>query len=200
MNLKSVLKILKLNESTISMVLGALVIIVVGLLVVNYFRDNSTGTALPNGLATEETILPTTHTVQKGETLWSISEHYYATGYNWVDIAEANNLSSANAIDEGQVLDIPKVESRLAEASPIPSPEPTIKPTPTPSATPKPVIANEEQPAITGQTYTVVKGDTLWDIAVKAYGDGYRWLEIAKANHLANPNLIHPGNVFILPN
>jgi nucleoid-associated protein YgaU len=39
----------------------------------------------------------------------------------------------------------------------------------------------------------------LWTIAVRAYGDGYKWTEIAKANKLVNPNLIHPGNVFVLP-
>lgn len=171
------------------MVLGALVIIVVGLLVINYFRDSEPGSAFPEGLATEETILPTTHIVTKGETLWAISEKYYATGYNWVDIADANNLTSANAIEEGQVLNIPKVESRLAEASPESSPKATIKPSPTPT----------EKPVVTGKTYTVVKGDSLWSIAVKIYGDGYKWVEIAKANHLANPNIIHAGNVFVLP-
>jgi nucleoid-associated protein YgaU len=53
--------------------------------------------------------------------------------------------------------------------------------------------------SITGNTYTVVKGDNLWDIAVRAYGDGFRWPDIARANHLANPRLIHPGNFFIIP-
>ncbi len=49
-------------------------------------------------------------------------------------------------------------------------------------------------------TYQVVKGDTLWSIAIKVYGDGYRWPEIAKANKLQNPNLIHSGNIFVIPN
>lgn len=47
--------------------------------------------------------------------------------------------------------------------------------------------------------YTVEKGDTLWDIAGKLYGDNFKWTEIAKANNLVNPDLIHPGNVFIIP-
>ena len=53
--------------------------------------------------------------------------------------------------------------------------------------------------SIEGNTYTVQKGDTLWDISVRAYGDGYRWVEIAEANNLANPDLIHSGNEFVLP-
>ena len=52
---------------------------------------------------------------------------------------------------------------------------------------------------ITGNSYTVISGDNLWDIAVRAYGDGYRWVDIAEANNLANPDLIHRGNVFKLP-
>ena len=48
-------------------------------------------------------------------------------------------------------------------------------------------------------TYTVVVGDTLWSIAVRTYADGYKWTEIAKANNLSNPDLIHAGNVLKLP-
>jgi len=36
------------------------------------------------------------------------------------------------------------------------------------------------QNPITSNTYTVVKGDFLWDIAIRTYGDGYRWVDIAK--------------------
>jgi murein DD-endopeptidase MepM/ murein hydrolase activator NlpD len=39
-------------------------------------------------------------------------------------------------------------------------------------------------------TYTVKKGDTLYDIA-KQHGTTYQ--EIAKSNGISNPNLIHPG-------
>ena len=39
-------------------------------------------------------------------------------------------------------------------------------------------------------TYTVQKGDTLYDIA-KRHGTTYQ--EIAKSNGISNPNLIHPG-------
>lgn len=54
-------------------------------------------------------------------------------------------------------------------------------------------------PAPTPRTYTVVPGDTLWGIAVLYYGDGTRYPEIAAANNIANPNLIFPGQTFIIP-
>lgn len=49
------------------------------------------------------------------------------------------------------------------------------------------------------KTYTVKKGDTLWNIAKKELGDGTRYKEIAKLNNIANPNKIYPGQVFRLP-
>lgn len=62
----------------------------------------------------------------------------------------------------------------------------------TPSPTPP-------APAPSQTTYTVVPGDTLWGIAVHFYGDGTRYPEIAAANGVANPNLIFPGQVFVIP-
>lgn len=49
------------------------------------------------------------------------------------------------------------------------------------------------------KTYTVVKGDTLWAIAKKYYNDGQKYKEIAKANNIANPDLILIGQVIKLP-
>jgi nucleoid-associated protein YgaU len=42
-------------------------------------------------------------------------------------------------------------------------------------------------------------GDTLWAIASSAYGDPRLWPLIAQANHLANPNLLNPGQVLEVP-
>ena len=53
------------------MALGAVVILIVGLLVVNYFRGLDTGTTLPS-VSTEDLLsveLPTTHTVEAGDDL-----------------------------------------------------------------------------------------------------------------------------------
>jgi len=76
-----------------------------------------------------------------------------------------------------------------------------VQPTITPdiqkkTATPV-VISDETQEP--GGTYTVEKGDTLWIIAERFYNDGTRWVEIAQANNLTNPDLIHVGNVLIIP-
>ena len=48
-------------------------------------------------------------------------------------------------------------------------------------------------------THTVVRGDTLWDLAQRFYGDPRLFPVIAAANHIANPNLIFPGQVLVIP-
>ena len=57
---------------------------------------------------------------------------------------------------------------------------------------------------ISGSTYTVRSGDTLWEIARGRYGSGYKWHLIAKANGVKNSALgyplIYPGQVLSLPN
>lgn len=58
--------------------------------------------------------------------------------------------------------------------------------------------APEPAPA-SGTYYTVVPGDTLWGIAERYYGNGARYPEIAAANGVQNPNLIFPGQTFLIP-
>lgn len=50
------------------------------------------------------------------------------------------------------------------------------------------------------KTYTVKKGDTLWGIAKKYYGNGAKYLTIYNANKgkIKNPNLIYVGQVFTI--
>lgn len=45
----------------------------------------------------------------------------------------------------------------------------------------------------TPKTYTVKKGDTLWNICKLHLGDGQKYKEIAKLNNLENPDKIYPG-------
>lgn len=49
------------------------------------------------------------------------------------------------------------------------------------------------------KTYTVVKGDTLWKIAQDQMGNGALYKQIVEANGIPNENLIHPGDVLVIP-
>ncbi len=171
MNLKSILKAVKLNESTISMIMGAFVIIVVGLVVVNYFRKIEPSGSLPKDSTGAVAVANGEYVVKAGDTLWSISEAQYGDGYKWNEIAKANKINSPYTIEKDQKLVLPKIEKKVETAA----------------------------ASLKDSEYVVVKGDSLWSIAVRAYGDGYKWVEIAKANGLTRPNLIHSGNKLKLP-
>ena len=53
----------------------------------------------------------------------------------------------------------------------------------------------------TVRTYTIVRGDTLWGIAKRYYGDGAQYPKIYNANKniISNPNLIYPGQKVVIP-
>jgi len=54
---------------------------------------------------------------------------------------------------------------------------------------------------VTGRTYTVQSGDTLWAIASEMYGSGGKYMKIFEANTdiLENPDRIKPGQVLVIP-
>ncbi len=160
------------------MALGLAVVLLIGMLLYNYVTAKKAHTAkqAEEQAKQEAMALPTTHTVVDGDTLWSIAEKHYQSGYNWVDIQAANNLTDADSLVAGQVLTVP-------EATPI-----------MPGAEIAAATTN-----LGNREYTVAAGDSLWSIAVAQYGDGYLWSQIAQANSLVNPDVIHAGNVLVLP-
>ena len=47
-------------------------------------------------------------------------------------------------------------------------------------------------------TWTVKRGDTLWDIACQLYGNGTKWREIAWKNGISDPRKLQVGKVLVL--
>ena len=176
------------GESYTSLILGMIVVGVIGFIIFSFVNRESPETSSVKDEAEEEqateeeqpAVLPKTYTVAVGDHLWGISERLYKSGYNWVDIAKANNLQNPNILHVGSKLTIPDIKPKLLTVAEVEKKVP---------------VAN----AIKGNSYTVVKGDHLWSIAVRAYSDGYKWEEIAKTNNLENPDLIFAGNKLKIP-
>lgn len=112
----------------------------------------------------EET--PQTHTVAAGENLYRIGLKY---GISWVTLAEYNNLTNADKIKVGQVLNIPGGDA--PEAEPTPSP-------------------------LTETTYIVKAGDNLFRIGLQY---NINWTQIAEANGIVNPNHLEVGQELKIP-
>ncbi len=59
------------------------------------------------------------------------------------------------------------------------------------------VVLNDNPP----ERYTVVHGDTLWDISARFLREPWRWPDIWQVNpDLKNPHLIYPGDIIVLTN
>ena len=129
----------------------------------------------------------TQYTVQRGDSLWAISERFYGTGEEFMRLVDANvgrvmpdgnRFTRAGVIQPGWVLVIPLPSQAVEE------------------------VNNERY-------YVVEKGDTLWGIAARFLGDPLRCTEIFDLNQgvahpktgwrLTNPNLIWPGLRLKLP-
>ncbi|MDP2638465.1 MAG: LysM peptidoglycan-binding domain-containing protein [Candidatus Levybacteria bacterium] len=181
---------IKFTESYTSLILGALVVLIVGILFFSITRLNrnmqtSSVKDEPAVSSENDSQTSSTYTVKAGDDLWTISENVYKDGYQWTEIAKANKLENPEIIHSGNKLIIPKV-----------TPKKIAVVTPTITPTPEKEIKNI---SITGNTYVIKTGDTLWDISIRAYGDGYKWPEVARINNLENPDLIYPGNSLKIP-
>jgi nucleoid-associated protein YgaU len=104
----------------------------------------------------------------------------------------------------------PAASAAATPVAPAPAPSVSVAAQPAPSApAPAQTSAASETPVATAAhavvpevlTYTVVKGDNLWDLAIKYYGDGLRYADIfsANASQIRDPNLIYIGQIFVVP-
>lgn len=201
-------RLIQTSNSYKSLIYGIITVVVLFVVIVLGIRtisQNQQGDINEGAEVTQEQT-GDTYTVVEGDTLWSIAETQYGDGFKWTEIAKANNIPTNGAIEKGAKLKLPAI----AQISPAQTAAPTaMQPTVTaqpsqpvsimaPTAVPQPTITST-QPKITGGSYKVVEGDTLWDISIRAYGDGYRWVELARVNNLVNPDLIFVGTNLRLP-
>nr|WP_243760932.1 LysM peptidoglycan-binding domain-containing protein [Propioniciclava sp. MC1595] len=129
---------------------------------------------------------PVTHTVKRGETLWSIAEHHLGSGCRYPEILKLNHellRGKAQFLRPGWVLTLPagsRADGVQATAS------------------------NDHDHS----RYTVVKGDTLSEIAQEHLDDADAWPRIFEASRgipqpdgrrLTDPDLILPGWHVLIP-
>lgn len=176
---------LEKNQSYLNLILGALIVVVLGVLIFNYFNRpaDETGNVTPvaetttdeNGDVKKES-LPGKYTVKEGDTLFTIAEKYFGDGYKYTEISQENELTG-DSIEVGQELTIPKIESAMADASATPSgsmnPEMAMASV-EPSASPSPEAMAESSPSTAPEAGTGTGGadnQTTWGETIS--GDSY---------------------------
>lgn len=113
-----------------------------------------------------------THTVQTGETLYSIGKRY---GVPWETLMEYNGLYSTTDLHVGQILKIPRAAEGLS-----PQGEPSVTET-----------AGEDE-----TTYIVQEGDTLYSLG-RRYG--VPWQTLMKYNNMYDPASLWAGQRLKIP-
>lgn len=84
------------------------------------------------------------------------------------------------------------------KTQPVAAPEPVEEPAPMTEPAPAPAPVVELQPNYP-QKYTVVKGDTLWDIAARFLKNPWEWPQLWQYNpQVKNPHLIYPGDILTI--
>jgi len=170
----------KSREDVVSMFLGLVVVAAVVGFMVNFIEKRKGNIDIPgvtNDLKFEEVEnadgkggVTEGITVERNDSLWKIAVRVYGDGYKWTEIAKANNIKDPNVIEVGQKLVLPKIEVDTS-------------------------IANEVTTTMEKTEYIVLRGDTLWKIAIKYYGNGYKWTEIWQNNKgkLNSPDKLEIG-------
>ncbi len=181
----------KLGESYTSLVIGIVVVVVLCFLGITFLKRtnavkinslkqevSSTSTKKENG-----DIVPTYYIVVEGDTLGGISDTFYNTSKRADEIIKANNIINPDVIEAGTKLLIPDIDEKQILSQ----------------QDGKSFQTQTQDAKITESFYVVKEGEGLWDIAVRAYGDGYKWPDIVKANNLQNPDIITPGTTIKIP-
>jgi nucleoid-associated protein YgaU len=127
---------------------------------------------------------PKKYTVKDGDYLWQIAQTTYGDGNLAIQIAKANNIDPNAPLVTGQQLILPTIGN--------------LQPSPTQPAGDISAISTQ-QVTFSGNEYTVQDGESLSDIALKAYGDSNMWTRIVQANNLQNPNSVSAGTKLKIP-
>lgn len=138
------------------------------------------------------------YTVAANDNFWRISQKAYGTGAYFKALEEHNRRQLGNRalLNVGDVVSTPPIED-LQREYPSLSPKPRDVPNGRRSAA---MLANST--ARGGSTYTVLEGDTLFDIARQELGKASRWAEIYELNRdqLGEDfNYLAPGMRLALP-
>lgn len=123
----------------------------------------------------------------------------------FVDLTFIKELDSSGYIDRLYKTQpvVASRQERPPSAPAVASAKPPVvpKPTPTPPPAAAKTVTTPPPPVEGSQEHTVVSGDTLSHLALRFYGDHYKWSKIYDANKstMKNPNFLYIGQKLLIP-
>jgi nucleoid-associated protein YgaU len=165
-----------------------------------YGRNGMAGLNEPASMAKNGSRGDGTYDVQPNDNLWTVSEKMYGTGAYFEALEELNRAKLVDGqLKVGQNIltpDVAELEKRFPKKCP--------------KENHREVLQNHDAIQVStqnlrnfgGRTYTVVEGDTLFDIARYELGKASRWAEIYELNRTAlgrDFDYLVPGTELRLP-
>ena len=155
----------------------------------------------PTADNTSPSTQPKTHTVQRGETLFSIAKRY---GVSLDALMRANGIEDVTRIHAGNTLRVSHLDSFAppAATNDASSPAPAqAAPPAAPAGRALPVVTTMPAPGIypagdLGQQYTVGRGEYLTELGVRF---NMEWRVLAKINGIIPPYALHHQQTLRIP-
>lgn len=114
-------------------------------------------------------------------------------GYHWYNSRFIEPLSEVSL----ENMEPPAATTRQESVVTV-TPAPVRVEPPPPQAVQSPPEVEQPEPAGVRE-YLVARGDSLWNIAEKVYGDATLYRIIAEANNISNPEYITAGTTLMIP-
>ncbi len=134
----------------------------------------------------------TLYSVQSGDTLFNIAERAYGNGNYAYLIAQASGQGVNDSIYVGRILEIPYIpEVTQVVDTTVTTQEPVVQQ--------QAQVVNTATYPTAGHYHTVAVGDTLWNIADRAYGNGKYHTSIMQANGMGSSTALTVGSSIYIP-
>jgi len=122
--------------------------------------------------------------IKQGDSLSLIAKQLYGDTIYWPLLQMENGINNVNLIYPGDFLNLPSRELLQDFTNKV---------------KPGQISTGASIEALTEKVYKVEKGDTLWHICERRYGDPRKYVDIAKINKIDNPNHIEVDWQLSLP-
>ena len=131
--------------------------------------------------------MPSTHTVQRGETLFRIAKRY---GISVNSLMSVNGIQDPARIHAGNQLRLSQLSASAAPPVSNDGDSPISATVQAPAPAPAPANHGSHE------RYVVRRGDILTQLAIDL---STSWIALAQLNNLADPNNLHVGTALLIP-